>query len=86
MATSIFGSWNFPTCVQFGPGVISGLPAACRELGMTRPLLVTDEGLADLSMIPDAIASNAADGLPTGLYADVQGNPTLANVAGGVAA
>ena len=86
MTVSRFGSWNFPTRVQFGPGLISGLPAACRELGMTRPLLVTDEGLADLSMVRDAIARNSADGLPTGLYAEVQGNPTLANVVGGVAA
>ncbi len=86
MTVSISGGWNFPTRVQFGPGVISGLPAACRELGMTRPLLVTDGGLAELAMVRDAIASNAADGLPTGLYADVQGNPTLANVAGGVVA
>ena len=86
MTVSISGGWNFPTRVQFGPGVISGLPTACRELGMTRPLLVTDEGLAESAMVRDAIASNAADGLPTGLYADVQGNPTLANVAGGVVA
>jgi len=40
MTVSRSGSWNFPTRVQFGPGVISRLPAACRELGMTRPLLV----------------------------------------------
>ena len=86
MTVPISGGWNFPTRVEFGPGVISGLPTACRELGMTRPLLVTDEGLAETAMVCDAIACNAADGLHTGLYADVQGNPTLANVTGGVAA
>jgi len=86
MTVSIFGSWNFPTRVKFGPGVIASLPVACRDLGMTRPLLVTDEELAATEMVQNAIANNAANGLDTGLYADVQGNPTLANVSGGVAA
>ena len=86
MTVSIFGSWNFPTRVKFGPGVIASLPVACLDLGMTRPLLVTDEELAATEMVQNAIANNAANGLDTGLYADVQGNPTLANVSGGVAA
>ena len=86
MTVSISGGWNFPTRVEFGPGVVSGLPTACRELGMTRPLLVTDEGLAETAMVRDAVACNAADGLHTGLYADVQGNPPLTHVIDGVAA
>ena len=32
--------------VWAGPGRIAKLPAACTRLGMTRPLLVTDEGLS----------------------------------------
>ncbi len=86
MTKSISGNWNFPTTMRFGPGVIAQLAAACRELGMSSPLLITDSGLADLAMVRDAIAANEADGLPTGLYADVQGNPTGQNVEGGVAA
>ncbi len=86
MTKTISGHWNFPTSMRFGPGVISELPAACRELGMAKPLLVTDEGLAGLPMVADAIAANEADGLPTGLYSDVQGNPTGSNVDGGIAA
>jgi len=86
MTKTISGRWNFPTSMCFGPGMISELPAACRELGMAKPLLVTDEGLADLPMVGDAIAANEADGLPTGLYSDVQGNPTGSNVDGGIAA
>ncbi len=86
MTKSISGNWNFPTAMRFGPGVIAQLAAACRELGMSSPLLITDTGLADLAMVRDAIAANEADGLPTGIYADVQGNPTGQNVEGGVAA
>ncbi len=42
------GDWSYPTRVRFGPGRIAELPQACRELGMARPLLVTDPGLATL--------------------------------------
>ena len=86
MSKPISGNWNFPTAMRFGPGVISQLAAACRDLGMTAPLLITDQGLADMAMVRDALAANDADGLPTGLYSDVQGNPTGANVEGGIAA
>jgi len=86
MSKAISGRWHFPTAMRFGPGVISELAAACRELGMTRPLLITDEGLRDFAMVRDAIAANDADGLPTGLFSEVQGNPTGANVDAGIAA
>jgi alcohol dehydrogenase class IV len=45
------GNWNYPTAIRFGAGRISELPDACRVLGMERPLLVTDPGLAGLPMI-----------------------------------
>ena len=86
MTRTITGNWNFPTNVRFGPGVISELPAACREMAMAKPLLITDEGLAETAMVREAISANQADGLPTGLFSDVQGNPTGRNVDDGIAA
>ena len=86
MTKTIAGNWNFPTNIRFGPGAISQLSTACRDLGMARPLLITDEGLVGLAIVTKAIAANQADGLPTGLYADVQGNPTGSNVDGGISA
>ena len=48
------GDWSYPTRVRFGPGRIAELAQACRELGMARPLLVTDPGLATQpGSIPD---------------------------------
>ena len=41
------GNWNYPTAIRFGAGRIGELPDACRELGIQRPLLVTDPGLID---------------------------------------
>ena len=83
---SLKGNWNYPTQVLFGVGRIAKLAEACKVLGMARPLLVTDPGLAGLPMVRDAIAANEAAGLPTGLFSDVRPNPIGKNVADGVAA
>jgi hypothetical protein len=80
------GNWNYPTQMIFGPGRIRNLAQACKALGMKRPLLVTDPGLAGLPMVKDAIAANAAEGLPTGLFSAVKPNPVGRNVDDGVAA
>ena len=80
------GNWNYPTPIRFGAGRIAELPAACRELGMKRPLLVTDKGLAGLPMIDSAVKACNDDGLGCALFSDVQGNPVAANVDAGVAA
>ncbi len=78
------GTWNYPTPMRFGAGRIAELPGACRELGIKRPLLVTDRGLAALPMVAQAIADNEAGGLPTALFSDVRGNPVGQNVLDGV--
>jgi len=80
------GNWNYPTQMIFGPGRIKNLAQACKTLGMARPLLVTDPGLAGLPMVKDAIAANEAEGLPTGLFDAVKPNPIGHNVDEGVAA
>ena len=83
-ATVLKGNWNYPTSVKFGVGRIKELPDHCKALGLKRPLLITDPGLAGLPMIKDAIARNEAAGIPTGLYSEVQGNPIGKNVEDGV--
>jgi alcohol dehydrogenase class IV len=80
----LIGNWNYPTAIRFGAGRISELPDACRVLGMERPLLVTDPGLAGLPMIANAMADCRSAGLGCDLFADVQGNPVAANVTAGV--
>ncbi len=81
---TLSGNWSFPTQIRFGPGRIAELARACKSLGMARPLLVTDPGLAKLPMVGDAIAANEAAGLPTGLFSDVKPNPVGQNVEDGL--
>lgn len=82
MTTILRANWNYPTRVWSGPGRIGELAAACRDLGIERPLLVTDRGLRDHLMINAALAA-----VPTArLFADVKGNPVAANVDAGLTA
>lgn len=83
-SSALVGNWSFPTAMRVGAGRIRELPEACRELGIVRPLLVTDPGLAELPMLADAVSRNEAAGLATAVYSDVRGNPVAANVAEGV--
>lgn len=75
-------NWNFPTTIHFGSGRIAELPEACRALGIERPLLVTDPGLAEMPMVKSALAS-----LPTdAIFSSIHSNPIGADVDAGVAA
>ena len=78
------GNWNYPTAIRFGPGRIRELSAACISLGMARPLIVTDPGLAALPMIPAAVANCTEAGLFCAVFSQVRGNPIEDNVTAGV--
>ena len=78
-------NWNYPTSVRFGVGRIAELPAVCTELGMKRPLLVTDPGLRKLPMIEGALAGMKRAGLGEAVFSDIQPNPVGRNVEDGVA-
>lgn len=79
-------NWNYPTAIRFGAGRIAELAAVCREFGIERPLLVTDPGLAEMSIVRDAVAANQAADMPASIFCEVAPNPTGANVAAGTEA
>jgi alcohol dehydrogenase class IV len=81
---SLTANWNYPIPIKFGPGRIKELPEALRSAGITRPLLVTDSGLAKFAMIVEAVGRNEAAGLPTAVFSAVKPNPTGRNVEDGV--
>src|SRR6516225_733952 len=86
MSATLTANWNYPTRVLVGPGRLAELGAACKGAGITRPLIVTDKGLADGPVILKARAALAEAGLTKHVFADVRGNPTEANVTAGLAA
>ena len=79
-------NWSYPTAVRFGTGRIKELAEACRAAGITRPLLVTDAGVAKLPMTAAAMDLLKQSGLPVAVFSDVQSNPVESNVEAGIAA
>jgi alcohol dehydrogenase class IV len=84
MHVQITGAWNFPTRVVAGPGRIAELPDLCRAHGITRPLLVTDVGLAKSDMIASIARRVREAGIPISIFSDVKGNPVESNLTAGV--
>ncbi len=82
----LHANWNYPTAIKAGPGRIGELAGCARDLGMQRPLLVTDPGLSGLPMIHRAVAQCAQTGLSCEVFDGIKGNPTGDNVMQGVQA
>ena len=83
---NLTGNWTYPTAIKFGAGRIQELPGACAEAGMTKPLLVTDKGLADLPITRQALEILEQAGIEPALFAQVDPNPNEVNLADGVTA
>ena len=83
---SLVGNWSYPTSIKFGAGRISELASACAQAGISRPLLVTDRGLAALPITASTLDLMASAGLGRAVFSDVDPNPNEHNLAAGVAA
>jgi len=79
-------NWSYPTAICFGAGRIRELAQSCSALGIKKPLLVTDRGLAQLPIVADILALMGREGLGQGLFSDVDPNPTDINLVEGIAA
>lgn len=69
-------NWSYPTQIRFGAGRLSELGAACREVGMQNPLLVTDRGLAGQGITQAALSALGSQAV----FSDVDANPTGRNL------
>jgi alcohol dehydrogenase class IV len=78
-------NWSYPTAIKFGNGRVSELAEHCRAVGIARPLLVTDRGLAPLPITAAALDGLERAGLGRAVFAEVDPNPTEANMAAGIA-
>jgi alcohol dehydrogenase class IV len=80
------GDWLFPTEIRFGAGRLVELSKACRRLGMYRPLIVTDRGLAALPIGRLVREAASVGGLAPEVFAEIEENPTGHQIEAGVAA
>jgi alcohol dehydrogenase class IV len=75
--------FSFPTDIVFGPGARGLLVEHLREAGVSRPLVVTDRGVAQLGGFTDVVANLAAGGLDLDIFSDLGGDPVASQVRAG---
>ncbi|MDG1421134.1 MAG: iron-containing alcohol dehydrogenase [Tateyamaria sp.] len=83
---SITANWSYPTAIRFGAGRISEIADACAAAGITKPLLITDRGLADMSITIKTLDLLEYAGLGRAIFANVDPNPNEKNAKAGVTA
>ncbi|PRY22530.1 4-hydroxybutyrate dehydrogenase/hypothetical protein [Aliiruegeria haliotis] len=81
---NLVGNWNYPTPVRFGAGRIAEIADACATAGISKPLLVTDRGLATMEITTRTLDLLEAAGLGRAMFADVDPNPSDKNVEEGL--
>ncbi|MGI9395367.1 MAG: iron-containing alcohol dehydrogenase [Boseongicola sp.] len=77
---TLTANWSYPTAVRFGAGRIREIGDAVRAAGITKPLLVTDRGLAEMDITKQTLDLLEADGFARAIFAEVDPNPSGANV------
>jgi alcohol dehydrogenase class IV len=82
----MLGRFSFPTDIRFGPGARHDLAEHLTEVGITRPLVVTDRGVAALPVFGELVDALAAGGTTPRVFDGVAGNPVVSQVDAGVAA
>ena len=80
----LIGNWSYPTSIRFGAGRISELADACAAANISKPLLVTDRGLATMDITIKAQELLSAAGLGGDIFCDVDANPNDQNVRAGL--
>lgn len=83
---TITANWSYPTAYKLGRGRIKELADACKSLGMKKPLLVTDRGLANMGITINALDILEEAGLGRAIFAEVDPNPNEINLEAGVKA
>ena len=76
-------NWNYPTTMWVGENRINDIAEACKNLGITKPLFVTDKGLAETDIVKNTLKILKDNQISVELYFNVVGNPTGTNVTEG---
>ncbi|MCK0151560.1 iron-containing alcohol dehydrogenase [Marivita sp. S6314] len=81
---SLTANWSYPTAIRFGAGRMSEIAEACIAANITKPLLVTDRGLANMDITTKTLDLIEQAGLGRAIFADVDPNPNEKNVEDGL--
>jgi len=77
-------NWSYPNPIRFGAGRIAEIGGACMAAGISRPLLVTDRGLAEMEITKRTLDILHVEGMGRAMFARVDANPTGENLMDGL--
>ena len=77
-------NWNYPTTMWVGENRIKDLSLACKNLNISKPLLVTDNNLLKSNIVKNILSKFKSDNFLVESFSDVEGNPTGTDVKNGV--
>jgi choline dehydrogenase len=80
---SVIRTYETPTRLVHGIGAIGKIGEEARALGMTRPLVVTDQGIVRAGLLDEALPALKEAGLDPVVYDQVRANPDIALVDAG---
>ena len=78
--------FSFPTRIVFGRGAVRELRNEAGQLGIARPLVVTDRGVVACGLAEKVLAESRRAGLSPFVFAEVNPNPVEKNVQDGLEA
>ena len=72
--------FSFPTTIYFGAGAIDNLPEYLRDVGMEKPLLVTDPGMVETGVFPKVTGILKDAGIKFSIFSKVNSNPLESDI------
>ena len=77
-------NWNYPTSMWVGENRVEDVSKACKQLGISNPLFVTDKDLIKLDMTNKILLNLKKEFSQITVFSDFSGNPFGENVEDGV--
>ena len=65
-------NWNYPTTMWVGENRINDIAIACQNLAISKPLLVTDKGLAETDIVKNTLTILKDNKISTELYSEMK--------------
>jgi alcohol dehydrogenase class IV len=77
---NIIRQYNFPTTIRFGAGAIKELPEHLKTNHLSKPLIVTDSVVAQLSFFQEIINDLSAQLISVEIFSGIHKNPVKSDV------
>ncbi|MCP9767815.1 iron-containing alcohol dehydrogenase [Lacihabitans sp. LS3-19] len=82
----MISQFNFPTTIRFGAGVVKELAVYLKKNDLSKPLIVTDNTVKELSFFKEILNDLSVAGISTEVFSNIHKNPVKSDVYAGTEA